>query len=556
MPPIPTTPELSATAADSSKSTKTTARPLQAAILLSVLFFFARVAGLIHVTLINRVLPTPAAEAFYAAFRLPDVIFFITAGGAMSVTFIPLFTELLQREKEREAWRFFSTVVTLMGGVLLALIVLAVVLADPLTRLLNPGFTEADKTVTLDYTIRMTQILVPAQLFFYLGAVLVGVLNAYKRFGATGWNGFVYRALSIVAGYGFFLLAGPTGFAWGVLIGAIGGSFLLPMLSSLRGPLAQRFQFRPSIDLKQPAVKRFFTNALPIMFGVSLPVFDQVVVGYFASSLDEGAVRNLTTGNRFMLAPLGIVAQAASVAAFPYLAADSASGDWTKFSDFLRSGLRRLLFLTLPLSVLLILMAQPLINALRGGEFGRAAADETAIAFAFYCVGLFAWAGQQLVARGFYALQDTRTPTLIGSILTIAFFIPLCAWMSRFGVLGLAFATSIGAAAHFVGVLIALEMRLKRGRYNAPLGLEKIVGTLLRTGMACIAMAIGGLIAGEVATNVLPDERLADVLRMSIVAAVSCGAFAICAQKFAIPEWFWLRDKLIGQLSRRFRRTA
>lgn len=529
---------------------------MQAAILLSALFFLARIAGLIHVTLVNRVLPTPAAEAFYAAFRLPDVIFFITAGGAMSVTFIPIFTELLQRQKEKEAWRFFSTVVTLMGGVLLLLIVLAIVLADPLTRLLNPGFTEPQKAATLDYTVRMTQILLPAQLFFYLGAVLVGVLNAYKRFGATGWNGFVYRALSIVAGYLLYLILGPMGFAWGILLGAVGGSFLLPMLSSLRGPLAERFQFRPSLDLKQPAVKNFFVNALPIMFGVSLPVFDQVVVGYFASSLSEGAVRNLTTGNRFMLAPLGIVAQAASVAAFPYLAADSAAGDWTKFSEFLRSGLRRLLFLTLPLSMLLILLAQPLIHALRGGEFGRAAADETAIAFAFYCVGLFAWAGQQLVARGFYALQDTRTPTIIGSVLTIAFFIPLCAWMSRFGVLGLAFATSIGAAAHFVGVLIALEARMKQGRYNAPLGLEKIMGTLLRTGAACLAMALCGLIAGTLASQILPDARWADLLRMLFISAVACSAFAVCAQKFAIPEWFWLRKKLTDQLARRLRRTG
>jgi putative peptidoglycan lipid II flippase len=535
---------------------KTTARPLQAAILLSALFFLARVAGLIHVTLVNRFLPTPAAEAFYAAFRLPDVIFFITAGGAMSVTFIPIFTELLQREKEKDAWRFFSTVVTLMGGVLLLLIVLAIAFADPLTRLLNPGFTEAHKAATLDYTVRMTQILVPAQLFFYLGAVLVGVLNAYKRFGATGWNGFVYRALSIVAGYFLFLILGPMGFAWGVLLGAVGGSFLLPLLSSLRGPLAERFQFRPSLDLKQPAVKKFFVNALPIMFGVSLPVFDQVVVGYFASSLDEGAVRNLTTGNRFMLAPLGIVAQAASVAAFPYLAADSASGDWTKFSEFLRSGLRRLLFLTLPLSILLILLAQPLINMLRGGEFGHAAADETAIAFAFYCVGLFAWAGQQLVARGFYALQDTRTPTIIGSVLTIFFFIPLCAWMSRFGVLGLAYATSIGAAAHFVGILIALERRMNQARYNAPLGLKKIMGTLLRTGVACVAMALCGLLVSSLATRVLPDARWADLVRLLVVSIVACAAFGLCAQKFAIPEWFWLRKKFTDQLARRLKRTS
>src|SRR4028118_2318634 len=138
------------------------------------------------------------------------------------------------------------------------------------------------------------------------------------------------------------------------------------------------------------------------MLGVSLPVVDQIVVGFFASYRPTGDLTYLQTGNRVMLAPLGIVAQAASVAAFPYLASDSAAMNWDKLADFLRSGLRRLMFLSLPLSMLLILTAQPIINILFGyGKYDDPAAlNATAVAFAFYCVGPFARAGQQVAARG------------------------------------------------------------------------------------------------------------------------------------------------------------
>jgi len=542
--------------------------------LLSGAFLLSRVTGFVQLALINALLPRAAADAYAAAFTLPDVVNYLVAGGAMSVTFIPIFTSLRQGEHPRAAWGFFSTVATLMGLVLSLVVLACVVFAAPLTALFSPGLLEpghAQSFVhalslamqvasgsfpnpphTFTVAVEMTRIMLPAQLFFYLGGMVIGVLNAYKRFGASGFTGVLYNTIAVVVGVLLFAVTGRSvGFAWGILLGAFCGNFALPLWASLSGPKDERLRYSPSLDWRMPSVKRFFLNALPIMLGVSLPVVDQIVVKFFASGLGEGALRNLFTGNRFMLAPLGIVAQAASVAAFPYLASDSAAEDWKSFAEFLRNGLRRLMFLTLPLSVGLILVSEPLLNLFRFGKFGAADAHESAVAFAFYCVGLFAWTGQQLAARGFYALQDTRTPTIIGSLLAVA-FCGLCqfvVWMG-WGVLGLAFATSIGAGAQFVGVTLALDKRLKQKKYNAPLQLERVLGTMLRTGAACVVMALAGLFANAVAGQVLGGGKGSDIARLCLVSLAAWGAFIVAAQRFEIPELFWLRGKLLKRARR------
>lgn len=564
-----------------------TPRALQAAALLSVLYFLSRLVGLVQNAIINSTLPSSATDAYWAAFALPDFINYLVAGGALSITFIPIFTQLQQTGREREAWRFFSTVATLMGGLLIVLLILAELFARPLVAIARSGFL--DRPEVFELTVAMTRVLLPAQWFFYIGGLLVGVLNAYKRFGASGWTGAVYNSVAIVVA--IILLqfgAGPIAFAWGILIGAIIGNFLLPLLAARKAPPEQQPQFSFAIDVTSPHVSKYFLNAVPIMIGVSLPVVDQLVVGWFATFLHEGAITHLTTGNRVMIAAQGIVGQAASVAAFPFLAAYVANENWSEFSKFMRDGLRRLLFLTLPLSVLLILLARPIITILFGyGQFNNAMAlNETSLAFAFYCVGLFAWTAQQLVARGFYAMQDTFTPTIIGSALTIFFFVPLIylmvylstlgdhmalrlvagfsagstthaasvfGSMGNSGVLGLAAATSIGASAHLLAMSIALEKRLSRRPYASPLRLEKVAGLALRTICACAVMGGAGVLASIMLAGILPSGKFGALLQIAAVGLVGLVVFAVCAKLFAIPEWNWLTRKFTAKLSRRGR---
>lgn len=527
-------------------------RPLQAAILLSSLYLLSRIIGLVQGQIINANLSATAASAYTAAFDLPDYINYLIAGGALSVTFIPLFTQLRDAKGEAAAWKFFSTITTLMGSVLLVLVTLSVLLARPLMIVTHYGLAAPEKAGMLDLAVRMTKIMLPAQLFFYGGGLLVGVLNAHKRFGASGWTGAVYNGVAIIVGFIVWFVTDDTGFAWGILVGAFAGNFLLPLCASLNAPPAERLQFKPNFDWRDPTVKRFFANALPIMLGVSFPILDQKIANFWASGLSDAALRDLNLGNRLMLAPLSIVAQAASVAAFPFLASESVAQDWPRFSEFLRTGLRRLMFLTLPLSTLLILTARPILGLLRFGNFQNAGAEQTAACFAFFCVGLFAWAGQQLVARGFYALQDTLTPTVIGSALLIVFF-PLCWPMAHFfGVPGLALATSLGAVAYFRFLLLALEKKMQGRRYRAPLGLNRISGTLIRTTVACIVMGAVGLIVDGVTSSLFSGGKGGDLGRIIVISLAAGAAFIGASHAFKIPEWTWLRGRLLGRFARRF----
>ena len=527
-----------------------TPRALQAAVVLSVLYFLSRLVGLVQSSIINSYLLPGATDAYWAAFAIPDFINYLIAGGALSITFIPIFTELQKTNREREAWRFFSTVATIMGVVLVVLLIIAELFARPLVAIARSGLLERPEV--FDLTVSMTRVLLPAQWFFYIGGLLVGVLNAYKRFAASGWTGAVYNAAAIVVALVLLSLnVGPIAFAWGILIGAFLGNFLLPLLAARAAPRDQKPQFSFGVDLSSPHVRRYFLNAIPIMLGVSLPVVDQIVVGWFATYLEPGALTHLTTGNRVMIAAQGIVGQAASVAAFPYLAELVAQENWEDFSKFLRDGLRRLLFLTLPLSTLLILLARPIIVVLFGyGKFDNALAlNETALAFAFYSVGLFAWTAQQLVARGFYAMQDTLTPTIIGSVLTVAFILLL--FVARnYGVFGLAAATSLGAGVQFLAISIALEKRLSRRTYNAPLRLDKVAGLALRTICACAVMGIASQVGSTLLDNLLPAGKLGALVHIVVIGTFALTIFAGCAHAFAIPEWNWLINKFGARLRR------
>jgi putative peptidoglycan lipid II flippase len=531
---------------------KRTINPLKAAAVLAVTVLLARIVGFLQLSIISRFMDPADSDAYLAAFGLSEIVNYLVAGGAISITFIPVFTSLEHEGKKEDAWDFFSSIITVMTVALSVLIVIGMIFAEPLVKLTTPGFAEPGKEAALRQVVNMTRIMLPAQLFFYLGGLIVGVLNSHKRFAASGMTGTVYNLVAIVIGFILWVMMGTAGFAWGILFGAFAGNFLLPLVAGLQGSEEERLKFRFSFKPKHPAVARYFRNALPIMLGVSLPVVDQIVVRFFGSYLDGGGLSHLTYGNRVMLAPLGILAQAASVAAFPFMATDSATKNWNALTDFLRTGLRRLMFLALPISTVLILNARPIIDLLFGyGKFANDpnAVHQTSIAFAFYCVGLFAWAGQQFVARGFYALQDTVTPTVIGSVLAIFFFVPLCWFAAKFGgVMGLALATSVGAAAHFSCILIAFEMKLKRRTYDVDLHASRIMSTLLRTVCATAIMGLVGVILLRFFSG--HGSKLVDLFQILVVSVISSAAFMAAAHAFKIPEWTWLSAKVLSRIGR------
>lgn len=543
------------------KTNSRRATALQAAALLSVLYFLSKLTGLVQQQIIMAVLPTSATDAYTAAFRLTDVVNYLVAGGALSITFIPLFTELRETRREEEGWKFFSTLFLLMGFIVTTVVVICIVAAAPLLRLFAPGLDgPKHPSGTFEMAVRMSQIILPGQIAFVLGGIIVGVLNAQKRFGATGFTGALYNLVAIIGAVALWKITNrPEAFAWGILLGAFAGYLVLPLGAALRGPQESRLQWRFSFPPRHPLLKQYFLTALPIMLGVSFPVIDQVVIGYFASE-GSGWLTYLGAGNRLMIVAQAMVAQAAAVAAFPYLASNSAAQDWQKLADFVRQGLRRLTFITLPLATWMILTAQPTVDLLYGwGKFqeGVQPLRDTAVSYAFYSAGLFAWAGQQLIARGFYALKDTKTPTIIGSVITVVFFIPLVKFCSLQSdpVLLLALATSIGACVHFSAMLIVFEKKLAND-YHAHLDAHRVCGTLLRTVAACALMGIAGLL-GLLFSDLVPlQDKLLSLARFFIISFIAWPVFVYACRRFAIPEFEWIWSRLAGKIMSRLRRNG
>ena len=222
-------------------------------------------------------------------------------------------------------------------------------------------------------------------------------------------------------------------------------------------------RYRFSLDVKHPGVRKVFALMLPVLLGLSLPQVDVVINSAFATLLnDPGAVAALDNGNRLMQVPLGIFGQAAGIAALPTLSALFAQRNWKEYRETVSFGVRSVFFATIPASVFMIIAAKPIIALiLQAGSYGPDDTAQAAIALVYYCIGVFAWGGQAIVARAFYAMQDTVTPIVIGTIMTFL-FVPLN-WllMKPLGHGGLALATSVMAIMHMLALSKVLASRVE-----------------------------------------------------------------------------------------------
>jgi putative peptidoglycan lipid II flippase len=453
----------------------------RAAGLMLVAILASRVLGLVREMLIARQFRADMVSAYYAAFNLPDLLFFLLSSGALSSAFIPEFTKRFETGKQKEAWQVYSILFCFMGAVLTLATVLFWIFAKPLVSILAvPGFvTQHPELVSL--TMTLTRIILPCQIFFFIGGLMMATLQSRQEFRATAAAPVIYN-LGII--FGAIVLSrwfSIRGLAIGTLIGAFLGNVAYAYYWMRR----LGYEFHPSLYLRHPGVVRVAKLALPVIFGLGLPQIDVIVNRWFASFVSPSAPANLNFANRLMQVPLGIFAQAAGTAILPMLAAYAARSAFDDMRSGVSYGLRAIMVESIPATVFLIVMADPLVRTLyMGGEFRPSSVAPVAILLIWYSVGIFAWAGQRIVAPGFFAMQDTLTPVLVGTVSTVI-FIPLnMILMKSMGAPGIALATTIGISIHFFGMTWVLRRRLH--------GLEggKVLRTVSRSVIAAVAMAV------------------------------------------------------------------
>jgi putative peptidoglycan lipid II flippase len=434
---------------------------VEAAAVVGSATLVSRVLGFARDMVVARAFGAGAlTDAFFVAFRLPNLLRRLVGEGALSSAFIPIFTEYLTTRPRSEALRMFRAVVGGMMVVLAGLTLLGIVTAPLLVRMMAPGFFAEPDTGAL--TVRLTRLMFPYLFFVGLSALAMGILNAHRHFLTPALAPIMLNLAIIGAVFGLVprLPVPVFGLAVGVLIGGLGQlAVQLPVLAG-RGLLVA-----PAWDRGHPAVARIIRLLAPVAVGQSATQLNILVDTVIASFLMGGSVSYLYYADRLVEFPLGVFGIAIATAVLPTLSEQAATGQPAAMRATLSFALRLATFITLPAAVGLFVLREPLVRVLyQRGHFGPTETVQTAWALGFYAVGLVGFAAAKIGAQAFYALGDTRTPVkvaigamVLNSVLAIGLAFPL-----RHG--GLALATSCSATANAITLVWLLRRRLGGGR--------------------------------------------------------------------------------------------
>jgi putative peptidoglycan lipid II flippase len=479
------------------------------------------------------------ADSFFVAFRVSNLLRRLVGEGALTSSFIPIFTEELNQRSRVEASRLVRKVFTLFFIILVTLALLGIVFSDSLIWVLSPGFTEIPGKFSL--TVKLTRVMFPYMVFIGLMAIAMGVLNSLRHFLAPALSPVLFN-LSIILSAVLvapFLKEPVYALAAGVLLGGV-------LQFVLQIPYLKRYGMEPGLefDLWDPAIKRIFTLMGPALLGVGVYQLNIFVTMRFASRLAEGSVSYLYYASRLMELPLGVFAVAMSTAVLPSLSEFVSKRDFDSFRESLSFALRIVNFVTIPATFGLFVLSLPIIDILfRRGEFGGEAATGTAFALYFYAIGLISVASSRILVSVFYSLKDTTTPVLVG-LVTFFFNIIMC--LILMGPLkhgGLALATSLSAILNFVCLLTVLRRRF--GKFEG----RSVARSALKSTLASAVMAL------FVYTLILITgwEGLGTGSKIIIIiTSITTGVFvylAIC-RVLKVPEFLFLKGIVEEKIGR------
>ncbi len=445
------------------------ARIAQAATLVMAAYVVSRVLGLAREMIVARQFGTSAElGAYLAAFRVPDLIFQLLAGGALGSSLIPVLSGHLAHGDERAGWRLSSAIWNLVGLSTTALAVLAFLAAKPLTQVLVPGYTAELQALTA----QLMRLMLITPIIFGLSGVSMAVLNAHQHFLLPAVAPILYN-LAIIAG-AIWLAPRPGMGVFGLAIGVVVGSGL-HLLVQVPGLLRRGWLWFPTLGRGLPGVGEVIRLLLPRMLGLAVMQVNFIVSTRLASTLAAGSLPALNYAFLLMMLPQGVFAMALATAAFPAFSDLVARGELAELRATLAATLRVTLFLAAPAAVGLYILRVPVIAVLlEGGRFTDASTQAVAWALRFYALGIPAYAIVEILSRAFYALHDTRTPVLVGVVTVLLNIALSLLLLESMGIGGLALANAVAVNAEMVFLLWFLSRRLEgldgRGLLSATAG--------------------------------------------------------------------------------------
>jgi len=383
----------------------------QAATIVGLAFVASRLLGLVRDAVINYYFDISSLEAnaYFIANRFPETIFYIIAGGALGSAFIPTFAGYFVRRDEAGGWRLFSAIINLVFVITVLVAGLTALFAPQIVRFFYPDLAGADPDL-LDMTVRLMRIMLTSSVIFGVSGVVMGALNARQHFLLPAVAPILYN-LGIIAGA---ILFAPD--AIGLALGTVAGA-LAHLAIQIPGLHRKQARYRPILTVGDPGVRRVLNLMAPRVLGLSFGQLNHLVIQFLAQSMPLGSIPALGFAWRIMIMPQGIIGQALGIAAFPTfsnLAARSALGEMRRI---LADTLRLIAFLSLPATALLLVLRRPIVAVLfQRGQFDVEDTGYVAWALLFYALSLSGLAAIEIIARAFYALEDTRTPVIAGAM--------------------------------------------------------------------------------------------------------------------------------------------
>jgi putative peptidoglycan lipid II flippase len=484
-----------------------------ATVLMMTAIMLSRVIGYVREAYIAWAFGAGAAtDAYVAGFTIPDWLNYMVAGGTASITFISIYTRFLAEKREQDAEKTFSVIITVMTTVLGIGVILAEIFTPQIEAWWFKGFTPEQLTLC----VHLTRILLPAQIFFYVGGVVSAVLLSHRLFLLPAFGPLIYNLGIIGGGIVGARQFGIASLAWGAVVGSFAGPFLINAIGAAKTGIGYRISF----DIHNPAFREWVKLSVPLMLGVSLVTADDWILRYFASG-SVGDITRLNYAKRLFAVPIAVLGQATSQASLPFFASLFGQKRMRDFADAVNGSVYRIVAASLMATSLMMVTALPLIDLVyRRGHFTFFDSHETANYFFWFSLSLAFWAAQGLYSRAFYAAGNTLTPMIASSIITAASIPVYSALFHTFSTVGLAVASDIGIVLNTVALAILLHWRRIVPSEQLQWG-ELAKAGVIATGAGLLAHAVGRAIS-------LNGPRIADfeylvLTTVTWLAAVAAG---------------------------------
>jgi putative peptidoglycan lipid II flippase len=511
--------------------------------IFSIATGLSRIAGLVREIVASSYFATSGAfSAFTLAFQVPNLVRSLFADATLSAAFVPVFTELLEQDRKRDAFRLASTLfflILLVLGAITAFFILA-------AGLILPRFTGSHFTPELDHlTVGLSRVLFPIVVILGLNGLVVGILNAYDHFSIPAISPLIWNVVIIVLLVGLrpFFHGDDQLYAYaiGVLVGTI-------VQFAMCLPVLRRFDFRFELafDLRDPRLKRVLVLMLPVTIGLGVINFDLVINSSLGSLVSDQAPRAIDAAFRIYMLPQGVFSVAVATVLFPTLSRFAARGDIAGVRTSMAQGIRQIAMMLIPSAALTLVLATPITRLIyQHGAFGDQSTELVSTALFWFAFSLPFSGMNLLFTRTFFSLQQPWTPTalavgslVVNAIVSVALYRP-------YGIAGLVVGTTVSNMAMAVGQAWFLRDHLG--------GSVEGRRTAIAMGAMTVAAALLGIVSWIVWTGL--DDLLGrsvpgQIVSVGVASAAGAAIYGWAVLWMGMPEATQVRNLLVRRLGR------